>query len=337
MSAPRLTVADLRSSSRASGDEFEAVVVLRKCASRTARNDNSFLAVELGDRTGSFSTNVFSDNPLADFFKSAPEGSAVVVSGKIDFYQGRFSPRLHQARRLDEADLERLGGVETLVETSPEQPEALAAQLAEAIARIAHEPLRRTVEFAFETAGPAFRVAPAAVSMHHAYRFGLLEHTVHVARAAAALLPLYPEVSADLAMAGALVHDVGKALEHEGALAPRKTRLGLLQGHVVLGYRIVRRAAIKAKLDAGLLERLEHIVLSHQGELEWGAATLAATPEAVFVSMVDNLDAKMGMVQRALRTGDAAEFSDFLPGLKVQLLRPAPLFPEAPPDLPPAP
>src|SRR6185295_16777498 len=129
------------------------------------------------------------------------------------------------------------------------------------------------------------------------------------------------EVDPDLAMAGVLLHDVGKAIEYEGTLTTRKSRRGVLQGHVVLGYQLVRKAGKKAKLGDDLLERLEHIVLSHQGEPEWGAAVYAATPEAVFVSMIDNLDAKMGMVQRALRQStDGEEFSERLPGLSSQLL-----------------
>jgi 3'-5' exoribonuclease len=157
--------------------------------------------------------------------------------------------------------------------------------------------------------------------MHHAYRHGLLEHTVHMARAARALLPLYPEVDADLALAGVLVHDTGKVIEYEGDFAATRSRKGILQGHVVLGYQLVRKAGLKAKLNADLLERLEHIVLSHQGELEWGAAVVAATPEAVFVAKVDDLDAKMGMVQRLLRQGaETGEFSEKHFGLNAQLL-----------------
>ena len=190
-----------------------------------------------------------------------------------------------------------------------------------AIARIALAELRATVLAALEEIGAAFRVAPAAVSMHHAYRHGLLEHTVHMVRAALALLPLYAEVDADLALAGTILHDTGKAIEYEGDLATRRSRRGILQGHVVLGYQLVRRAGLKARLDAEKLERLEHIILSHQGQMEWGAAAMAATPEAVFVSMIDNLDAKMGMVQRALRqSDDAQEFSERLPGLESPLL-----------------
>jgi 3'-5' exoribonuclease len=211
--------------------------------------------------------------------------------------------------------------MELLVEVCPENPEALWTEFQGFIQGIGHPELRETVRSVFEEIGPDFRAAPAAISIHHAYRHGLLEHTTHMARAARALLPLYPEIDADLAMAGILLHDIGKTVEYEGALVPKRGRHGILQGHVVLGYQLARKAGLKAKLDADRLERLEHIVLSHQGELEWGAAALAATPEAVFVSMVDNLDAKMGMVQRALRQGaGAGEFSEKLLGLNAPLL-----------------
>ena len=333
MPGARLTVADLRAANRTSGEEFESLLILRKLSTRTARNDNTYLAVELGDKTGCFTANVFADSPLNEAMRGAGEGAVLWVSAKVEFYQGRLSPRLQQARRLTDEELEAEGGLDALVETTPEDVNALRAEVAALTARIEHEPLRRTVELALEAVQDKFYTVPAAVAMHHAYRSGLLEHTVHVTRAAVALLPLYPEVSGDLAIAGCLLHDVGKALEYAGALTARKTRTGQLQGHVVLGYRVVRRAALTAKLGEDLLERLEHIILSHQGELEWGAAVMAATPEAVFVSMVDNLDAKMGMVQRALRAcADEVEFSEYLPGLKSSLLRTRPEFPHA--DLP---
>jgi 3'-5' exoribonuclease len=141
---------------------------------------------------------------------------------------------------LAEADLGAQGLLESLVEVAPEDHNALWQELQTFIESIRHDELRMTVRGVFEDVGETFQWAPAAVAMHHAYRHGLLEHTVHMARACKALLPLYPEVDADLAMAGVLLHDTGKAIEYEGTLATRRSRRGVLQGHVVLGYQLAR-------------------------------------------------------------------------------------------------
>jgi 3'-5' exoribonuclease len=323
---PPLSVREIKALENASGKPFSGLFVLRKLAAKTAANGNPYLVVELGDRSGSFGCTVFGDSPVLEPLKSAGEGAVVRVEGRIEYYQDRLSPRLLRAIVAGEAELAAPGAMELLVETCPENPDSLWTEFQAFIGSIGHPPLRETVQSVFEDIGGAFRTAPAAVMVHHAYRHGLLEHTTHMARAARALLPLYPEVDADLAMAGILLHDTGKTLEYEGALAPRRGRHGILQGHVVLGYQMARKAGLKARLDAERLERLEHIILSHQGALEWGAAALAATPEAVFVSMIDNLDAKMGIVQRALRQGAAGEeFSERLLGLEAPLLvRPVP-------------
>ena len=222
---------------------------------------------------------------------------------------------------IEASEAEAEGLLHQLVEVPPESEADLWADIEAAIAAIQHPPLRATVQKVMDEWGNSFRSSTAAISMHHAYRHGLLEHTTHMVRAARALLPLYPEVDPDLSIAGVLLHDIGKLEEYEGTLAPKISRIGTLQGHVVLGFRTARKAALQAKLNADLTERLEHIILSHQGEKEWGAAAMAATPEAVFVSMIDHLDAKMGMVQRALRTTPESEaFSDYLPGLQTRLL-----------------
>ena len=316
-----LTVRDIKALPRDGGDTFASVVLIKRLAERPTKTGNPFLAVELGDKTGSFTCNCFSDNPAFEFFKGLKEGAIVRIEAKVDYYQGRLSPKLLRAEAIT---LDQLAGsplMANLVETAPEDADRLWAEFQEHIAAIGHAELRATVQALFEEIGEQFRNAPAAVSMHHAYRHGLLEHTVHMARACLALLPLYPEVDADLALAGVLVHDTGKVIEYQGDLVTTKSRKGILQGHVVLGYQLVRKAGIKSKLNADLLERLEHIVLSHQGELEWGAAVIAATPEAVFVAKIDDLDAKMGMVQKLLRqAGENDQFSDKHLGLNAQLL-----------------
>lgn len=314
-------VRELKALENAAGRVFASVLLLRKLTNKTASNGNSFLGIEFSDRTGSFTCTVFNDHPQFEILRNLTEGAALRIEGRIDHYQGRFSPKLSKITVLTEQDLAAPGLLENLIEVPPEDPVALWTEFTGYIEGIQHPELRATVRNVFEEIGETFRQSPAAVSMHHAYRHGLLEHTTHMGRAAKALFPIYPEVDPSLAMAGILLHDTGKTIEYEGTLAVRRSRRGLLQGHVVLGYQIVRKAGLKAKLHPEYLERLEHIILSHQGEPEWGAAVYAATPEAVFVSMVDNLDAKMGMVQRALRQGaESDEFSERLPGLNSSLL-----------------
>ncbi len=305
----------------AHGRVFSSLLVVRKLAAKTASNGNPFFSLELGDRTGSFTCTVFNDSPVFETLKAAGEGAVIRIEGKVEFYQGRLSPRIGKAIALAESELGAPGLLENLVEIAPEDSQALWNELQELIAAIQHETLRQTVRAVFDEIGDAFRWAPAAVAMHHAYRHGLLEHTIHMARACQALRPLYPQVDGDLALAGILLHDTGKAIEYEGTLSTRRSRRGILQGHVVLGYQLARKHGMKSRLDSERLERLEHIILSHQGDPAWGAAVWAATPEAVFVSMIDNLDAKMGMVQRALRqAGEQEEFSERLPGLNSPLL-----------------
>jgi 3'-5' exoribonuclease len=312
---------DIKALPRDGGDTFASVLLVRRVTSKTAKNGNPFLTVDLGDKTGNFNLNVFGDSPAFELFANLKDGGVVRIEARIDYYQDRLSPKLLRAEGISTEQLSGSPLLANLVETAPEDADALWAEFQGFIASITQPELRATVQAVFDEIGEPFRTWPAAVAMHHAYRHGLLEHTTHMARAAKALLPLYPEVDADLAMAGVLVHDTGKVIEYQGELVTTRSRKGILQGHVVLGYQLVRKAGIKAKLNPDLLERLEHIVLSHQGELEWGAAVIASTPEAVFVSKIDDLDAKMGMVQRLLRqAGEDDQFSDRHLGLNAQLL-----------------
>lgn len=315
------TVQELKSIDPGMAAPFRGIFILKRKETRTTKNGDPFLSLEFGDSGGSFNANAFSGSSVMEALDTAAEGCIVRVSGKTEYYNERFSPKLQSAEVIESEEAEAEGVLGQLVETPPESEEELWDHLVEGIAAIEHAALRETVQRVIDENEQAFRTAPAAISMHHAYRHGLLEHTVHMLRNCRALLPLYPQVDADLAIAGIILHDVGKLEEYEGEFSAKVSRIGTLQGHVVLGFRSVRKAALQSHLNADLTERLEHIVLSHQGEMEWGAAAMAATPEAVFVSMIDNLDAKMGMVQRVLRNAaEGDEFSERLMGLQTRVL-----------------
>lgn len=316
-------IADLKNLREEDGRRsFETLALLRSNQIKIAKNGSEFLLLEFGDNTGTFSAMCFDGSPTYATLRDAPIGSAYEVHGFADFYQGRFSPKIDSVRRIEGEELDAI--VEYLAPVSPYNPDEMQTELFAFIERIEDETLRETVLYAINDVGDVFFKSTAAVKMHHAYVFGLLEHSLKTARMASALLPLYPFIDADLALAGCILHDIGKVIEYSQGLVPDRTKIGILQGHVVLGYRIVRKAGLKVGLNKDLLMRLEHIILSHQGEPEWGAAVRAATPEAIFVSTIDNFDAKMGAVDASLRSAGDTEFVE-VGALKVKMLTDKPI------------
>jgi 3'-5' exoribonuclease len=307
---------DLKNAGSA-GLPFSGVFLLRALSRRTAKNGKPFLVVEVGDRYGSFTFNIFEDSEIFYLLQNVPMATVLLLGGITETFNDRFSPRVQTLQKLSQKEAHDRGLDRDLYDGPNESVESLRKELDDHIARIGHEILRKTVIQALADVGEIFFSNTAAISMHHAYRCGLLEHSVHVTRAGVALLPAYSFVNADLAIAGMILHDIGKALEYRGDGAYERTRAGMLEGHVVLGFRIVRKAALTVGLEEDLLLQLEHIILSHQGMPEYGAAVLPSSPEGVFVSLVDNLDAKMAMVDRAIaNVPNNAEFSEKIPGLE---------------------
>ena len=305
------------------GSTFTTIVVIRKIFRKMSKVGNPFLQVEAGDAVDSFNFNCFEGSDAYLFFQkpSLKCPQIVKINGVIDFYAEKLSPRIKTIEEVTGELYETW--LEKLVEKPDESFESLKSDLETLIQKIQNPELQATVRQVFKDLGSGFYESVAAVSMHHAYVHGLLEHTVHVAKVADHMLALYPEVNADLTIAGALLHDVGKVLEYQYTTQEgiSRTTIGVLQGHVVLGYRLVRSAALRQKLHPVWLERLEHIVLSHQGEPEWGAAIYPATPEAILVGLSDNLDAKMAMVHHQLKKALPNQvFSDFVAGLNSKVL-----------------
>ena len=312
-----MNISQIKSAREGERTPFSTTALLKSAQKRTAKNGSAFIVAEFADKTGQMTVMCFGDSLAFAILSGAAAGDVFALTGSADFYNGKFSPRLDSVEKLSAAEAAKAAA--DLVETSDENPDDMRRELYEIIARIPNSKLKETVELSISDVGEVFFTSTAAIKMHHAYAHGLLEHSLNLARLAEKLLPLYPFVNPSLAVAGAILHDIGKTAEYSQGLAADKTRIGLLQGHVVLGFKIVRKAALRCRLNEDMTERLEHIILSHQGELEWGAAALAATPEAVFVSMLDYLDARMGAVESALKSADG-EFSEQVPALRTKIL-----------------
>ena len=203
-------------------------------------------------------------------------------------------------------------GPERPVDHADRDAEQMEADLRELLAPIQNPHLRRLLAMLFgerTSTWPEFRDVPAAKHYHQAYRHGLLEHSLTVAQAVHASSMIFPGVDHDLAVTGALVHDIGKLEAYEiREDAVEMSHRGRLHGEIALGYYRVRRLIERIDgFPAELEEELLHVILSHHGTLEHGSPVVPCTREAVLVHMMDNLGGRLGSfdrVQRQLPDGE---------------------------------
>jgi 3'-5' exoribonuclease len=285
------------------GDAVTGFALLARKELRRDRAGKAYLDLELVDASGSIAGKVWSDAPaLEGDFDSH---DFVAVEGSVKLYRDQLQVSVTKCRRATEED-RRFGFDEArLVPTTKEDIEDLWRRLEDLLAtRIARPILRRLAEETLATHGERLREHPAAKSIHHAYRGGLLEHVVSMAELAVGVAEHYPELDLDLLLLGILFHDLGK-LDELGAMpANDYTEAGRLVGHVVLGRDLLReRCAALGEVPADLQLALEHLVLSHQGRLEFGSPVEPMTAEALALHFLDDLDSKLAQLRRARDEG----------------------------------
>jgi 3'-5' exoribonuclease len=280
------------------GTEVDCVLLVREVDLRAKRDGGRYLRLMLGDRTGSLPANVWDDVEVVA--EIAAVGAAVRVSGRLHV-SGRFGTEL-KLRAIGAAEP---GTFETadLVDGPPRSAAQMEHDLRELLATVQDPDLRRLLGAVFARESPLwarYRSAPAAKRFHQAYRHGLLEHSLSVAQAVSAISATFSPINRDVAVAGALLHDIGKldAYAFEGG-AIEMTDAGRLQGEIPLGYYRVRRMidAIDG-FDPGTAEAVLHIILSHHGSLEHGSPVVPCTREATLVHFCDNLGGRLGSFDR---------------------------------------
>jgi len=278
--------------------QVECVLVVREAELRTKRDGSQYLQLSLGDRTGSLPANVWDD--VTAVAEIAAVGSAVRVSGRLEV-SGRYGTEL-KLRAICAAEPGTFDLAE-LVDGPPRSAAQMEADLRELLATVQDRDLRRLLALVFGAESPLwarYRAAPAAKHFHQAYRHGLLEHSLSVAQAVSAISATFSEINRDVAVTGALLHDIGKldAYAFEGS-AIEMTDAGKLQGEIPLGYYRVRSLIDGiAGFDAHTAEALAHIILSHHGSLEHGSPIVPCTREATLVHFCDNLGGRLGSFDR---------------------------------------
>lgn len=291
----------------AAGQALEGeIYLLTRCQVRTTRRGTDYLDLALGDASGEIRAKKWETTP--DESAALTEGAYVRVRGAVESYKDTLQMRVDAIEVVDPGSVDPAD----FVPTCPGDREAMYAELLAIYRSIGQPDLRRLAAafFTDEAFVDAFRRAPAASRNHHNYLGGLLEHVLSLARLADRVADLYEGLDRDLLLMGVLLHDVGKVVELEAGPTFGYTTEGELVGHVSIGVRMLeeRLARLEGFPDE-LRLRLVHMILSHHGTLEWGAPIVPKTLEALVLHQLDNLDAKVYMLSRALRSAEPGAFT----------------------------
>jgi len=289
------------------GQRVKGIYAVRQRELRRKRNGEPWLRLTLGDASGGAEAVAWED--AEELYALAAPGTAVEVAGVFEM-SDRWGPKI-KLSALREASTDEYDPADLAAESdvSFEDLEGKLRQLLETV----QDPQLRDLlgRFFGESAEiwARFRDAPAAKVYHQAYRHGLLEHTVSVAQAVSAAANFFPGIDREVAVAGALLHDIGKTVAYnDDPLAIDLTDAGRLQGEIPLGYYTVRREIEEIPgFDPGLAQAVLHIILSHHGSLEHGSPVVPATREAVLVHMIDTLGGRLGSFDRLERELPAGE------------------------------
>jgi 3'-5' exoribonuclease len=280
------------------GAEVDQVLLVREAERRRRRDGGDYLRLQLGDRTGGLACMVWEE--LAEVEQLARAGSPVRVRGRYTVHP-RFGPQIN-LRGLEAAEPGTFC-VDDLMDGPARAVDVMEREVRELIATIQRPHLRALLDRVFEPGGElwvSYREAPAAKYYHQAYRHGLLEHCLGVAQAVSAISATFGGIDRDVAITGALLHDIGKLEAYtEDPHNIDLTDAGRLQGEIALGYYRVRRAIEDIDgFPAELAQAVVHIILSHHGTLEHGSPVVPCTREATLVHMIDNLGGRLGSFDR---------------------------------------
>lgn len=291
----RIPVGNLRA-----GREVDSVYILKRKLLKKNPDGSSFVLFQFSDNSGVLGGVLW--DGAQEAYGRLEQGRFVRVLGETQDYRDMLQVRVRDIENVDGAQFD----LADFLPVTPLDREALAAEWADRIGDVANPTLRAllTAMFEDEELGWRFRAAPAGKTWHHPYVGGLLEHVVKLSRLAMKVCELYEELDRDLLLAACFLHDLGKVREMDYTMAIDYSSEGKLVGHVVQGVEILDEYLPRfPELGKETAYRLKHLIVSHQGQYEFGSPKLPKTLEAIVFHHLDNIDAQLDGFARVLREG----------------------------------
>jgi 3'-5' exoribonuclease len=287
------------------GVQVDLYLLIKSATKGIASNGKPFLTLILQDKSGEIEAKLWDANEEDE--KNYTAQKIVKINGDTHNYRGKSQLKIRQIRRTGPSDSVKL---EDFLETAPLSQEEMTSKLTQYIFDMKNPNIQRITRHLLKKHQQAFLEYPAATKNHHEFVSGLVYHVVSMLDLAKSIATLYPSLDKDLLYAGVILHDMGKVVELSGPISTVYTVEGNLLGHITIMVNEIGKAAEELGISGEEVLILQHLVLSHHGKAEWGSPKPPLIKEAEILHYIDNLDAKMNMLDRALERVKPGEFTE---------------------------
>ena len=283
--------------------EFTAMINHVTTGKTNGANKSNYLSIVFQDDTGTIDAKLW--NASDEHIQSLKNGAVVRGKGDIIKYS---DDRQMKIISIDDVSYQQSQQVEFLTK-APLDSETMMNELMRYVKQISNSKLYVLTKHLFEKHMEALKIYPAASKNHHDCVSGLAFHTLSMLKVAESMLTIYPQLNADLMYAGILLHDIGKTVELSGPVVPTYTMEGKMLGHISIAQAMVYQAAQELNIEGEEVVLLQHMILAHHGKNEFGSPVLPQIREAEMIYLIDNIDARMNMFDKALDQVNAGEYS----------------------------
>ena len=288
----------------------EGFAIIKQCDKKTAKNGNTYLDIVLADKDGEIFAKLW--DYVEDAHGKFENDMFVKVRGQISQYNGKDQFRIEKIRPVISTDNVN---VEDYVKSADYSGDDMLNFLLTTVKNFKDEDLKRVVTYLLENNKEKILYFPAAFRLHHAIRCGLLMHTSSIVKLCESVCKVYPFINRELLISGAILHDIAKTVEfdvRETGIASGYTVEGNLLGHLVMGAMMAADASKVLGIDSEKSMLLQHMILSHHGEPDFGAAVRPSFLEAELLSQLDLMDARIYEIMDAVSGIEKGEFTQRL-------------------------
>lgn len=286
------------------GDHVNDLFVVSSVNKCTSDKAKTYLNITLQDNSGSISAKKWEVLPGdTDFIKT---NNIIEVEGEVTDYKGSLQMKVLFARPIDISTVD----LSDFKKVSPIPLKDMKAKLDKYLKSFKDPDVALITNKVIEHFYDKYITYPAAVKVHHEFGSGIIHHSLAMADLAEEVAKLYPQVDRDILVAGTLLHDIGKTIEYKDGPVPEQTVEGKLCGHISIMYAEFKRIVETLNIKSEVPMLLEHMILAHHGQLDFGSPVVPCTREAMLLSMIDLLDSKMMCLDKYLDATEPGEFTE---------------------------